>query len=229
MKVLYRATFRDKEKEHTIYFGIPENKSELGQMFSLRYESYLEHGYIEPNDSQVDIDEYDNLDNTYYIIAILNGEIVGTARLIKSQPLPTIGDCYTFKEPSEITGVEPSKLGEISRLIARYPLSPRMPVHTILFGILNALSSLAEIYSVEAGYCFVKKTLYDIFSTVNVVVHKIEPYQQKYNKTYLLKYFQSESNPVCPVYFTTQEIKDSLLAINEAMQKAGLTIVRYET
>ncbi len=230
MKILQRIEINNgNDSSRSILFGIPDSANEMKEMFRLRYDSYLENGYIESNEAKLDQDKYDNLPDTYYVLAKMEGQAVGTARIIKQHPLPTIRDCFELDEPQVMRETSPTTHGEISRLIARYPYNYKLPPHTILVGLLDALDLLAEIANVDRGYCFVKKTLFQKFNNLNIKVHLIENYKLKYSDSYLHNYFYNSANPVYPIYYTKEEIRNSLKDINQRIKQHGLDLIQYDT
>ena len=82
MIIYLSLNIRIQKSNETIFFGIPEGKKELDEMFKFRYKSYLRHNYIDKNNSERDVDEYDNGRSSYFV-AKVNDKLIGTARIIR--------------------------------------------------------------------------------------------------------------------------------------------------
>lgn len=57
-------------------------KEDMDQVYQVRYQSYLNAGLMQPNDSGRLKDRYDSSDYTKIFVAVSNGRIIGTIRLI---------------------------------------------------------------------------------------------------------------------------------------------------
>jgi len=66
-----------------IIIRLAVSKGELDKIFGLRYQSYLEKGYISENPSKLLYDEWDGLDATTHIVAIENDQITGAVRIVR--------------------------------------------------------------------------------------------------------------------------------------------------
>jgi hypothetical protein len=231
MKIITKFTIRNHENTE-IKFGIPTTEEEKDEMFRFRYESYIEHKYIEPRPeyNNRDIDEYDNRDNTYYIIAKIDDSVVGCCRIIKDDVLPTRKYCYEFDEPVDIAKISIDKRGEVSRLIARYPVEKILPPHIILIGILYVSLRIADMYNVEGGYGFVTEYLFRTLKKVRIRAYEINPHKLIYNQGYMNGYFYDQNNRIIPIYYKTKEIQsdvERVMSLFISFKK--IEIINYET
>ncbi|MFA6322978.1 MAG: acyl-homoserine-lactone synthase [Candidatus Buchananbacteria bacterium] len=189
-----------------IEFGIPNNDYEKDQMFKFRYDSYLRHDYIDPNENGRDVDEFDNGKSTYFI-AIVGNKIIGTVRLIKDNYLPTEKD-FIFSEPHTMAVILRDRRAELSRLIVeRYDSKVFIPRHLVLLGLLDVIVEYALKNNLEGGYSFIKNSLKVKLKSMNFPFYLIDDFKKNYDKGVLLKYFNSKNDKVYPIYFVTLEIK----------------------
>lgn len=230
MKILRRVILNGVNKIE-IKFGIPITDQELDDMFKFRYESYTENGYIKKLSTynNRDIDEYDFKENTKYIIAKLDDNIIGSVRMIKDEILPIQKYCFKFDEPSNMVAINKCNRAEISRLIARYPVTHSLPPHFIMMGLLSCLYDISQLYDVKGGYAFIKKMLFIKLSKLKVPIYKIEPATMIYNKEYMRGYFFDPRNPVLPVYYITEQVETVVKQYFEYLINNGLLLIYYET
>ena len=195
--------------------GVPEilefreisSDHEINNVFKFRYIHYLRRGYISPNHKRVDTDTYDNGQSRYFI-ALFKNEIVGCVRLIKSNPLPTIKDCFDFVEPDEMKVILKSNRGEVSRLIVSRPsLKEGWPRHFAMLGLLYILTETASEDGLKGGYSFIKSSLKNKLNILNFPYGVIPTYRQKYSKNVLKKYFTNKNDLVIPIFFILNDIQ----------------------
>jgi N-acyl-L-homoserine lactone synthetase len=86
--------------------------TDLSEAYKLRYEVYRERGYIEPNDSGIDTDQYDA--HSIHIGAV-SDKLVGYVRLILPPELPVYDRCKLYHEYQDLK--QYAECGEISRLV----------------------------------------------------------------------------------------------------------------
>lgn len=117
-------------------FRMVTDKGELDEVYKLRYKVYCEEkGFESPEDHPggVEIDKYD--ENSVHFIALnARRHIIGTARLIlnseKGFPIEK-----NSKIETDISGIERSRLGEISRLAVSKEYCRRVEDQFIYFGV----------------------------------------------------------------------------------------------
>ncbi|NCF74966.1 MAG: GNAT family N-acetyltransferase [Xanthomonadaceae bacterium] len=207
MKKYLTIKIKVNKKKEAIDFGIPDTKEELDDMFKSRYKVYFKKDYIDENKQKRDFDEYDENGDCIYFIATYKGKIVGSARIIKSNFLPTEKDCFRFREPKKISLIPRNQRTEVSRLIVLNN-DPKnyFPRHLIMIGLLHSISLYSKEDNLLGGYSFIKDNLKKKLKKLKIPFYLIEPFEQIYNKGVLTKYFNDRSNPVWPIYYFRDEI-----------------------
>lgn len=207
MKKYLTIKIKVNKKKEVIDFGIPEIKEELDNMYKARYKVYFKKDYINENNQKKDFDEYDKNGNCIYFIATYKDKIIGSARIIKTNFLPTEKDCFKFREPKKISLIHRNQRAEVSRLIVLNNDSKNyFPRHLITIGLLHSISLYSKENNLLGGYSFIKDTLKKKLKKIKMPFHLIEPFEQIYNKEVLIKYFNDKSNPVWPIYYFRDEI-----------------------
>lgn len=214
MKVLKEVQVKLNNVNKIIYFGIPTNSNELEEMFRLRYEEYSKRGYIKKElfPSKTEQDRHDKENKCSYFIAIIDNKIIGTARLVKNYYLPTEKDCFNFNEPETIKAMPREKRGEIGRLISeRYNIDGKFfPRYLIMLGIIEDIVNFALKEDLIGGYSFVKKSLEAKFKKIGLPFHRIKSFTQIYSGEHLEGYFNDKKDPVIPIYYLREEVKEYL-------------------
>lgn len=186
--------------------GHPKTKKEFQAMFQLRADEYRRRGYIT---TESDIDEYDLEGKCAYFIARIEGKIVGTARLIIDDPLPT-EKYFEFKEPSSMKSIPRNQRGEISRLVV---IAGKMN-HLVLWHLIKAIVEFGQEEGLQGGYAFIKRGLNRIIESVGIPIHRIRPFTLRYEEELLHGYFYNGS-PVVPIYYLRDEVADAMERIAE--------------
>jgi N-acyl-L-homoserine lactone synthetase len=190
-------------------FGIPNNNLELDEMYKLRYEVYLNKGYIikDKYKNNKEIDEYDFENKSKYFIAKFNGEIIGSIRMIIDFPLPT-EKAFKFKEPKSIATINKNKRCEFGRFVIIKPKNNSyLPRGLVMLFMISKLNDFSIKNGYLGGYAFVKSSLLIKMRKFNFPIHAIDEYKQVYDKGVLMKYFSQIDDPVIPVYFLSSEFK----------------------
>jgi N-acyl-L-homoserine lactone synthetase len=205
MKVLYKLTTKIKNSHKMVIFGIPDNEEELKKMFSLRVETYKKKEYI---NSDSDLDEYDENKKCTYFIAKIDDDVIGTVRLIMDNPLPTEKDCFDFKEPEAMKGIDPNTRGELSRLISvPYKGEIFLPKHLVLIFLIACVVKYSKENKILGGYSFITTKLYGKIKKIKVPFHLIKDFKKKYPENGLLgPYFNNEDNQILPIYYKLEDI-----------------------
>jgi len=193
----------------SIEFGHPETAKEKQEMYRFRYENYLRHNYIDANQFKdgLDRDEYDLDGKCVYFMAKVDGQIIGTVRLIIDDPLPTEKDCFLFTEPEKMKLVDRRKRAELSRLIVdRYMPDKHFPRHFIMLGLLFCTISYSKENGLTAGYGFIKDSLKKKLIKIRIPIHFIDEFKQVYGDGILHNYFSDDKNPVWPIYYFADEV-----------------------
>lgn len=195
--------------EDWVFFGMPENNDEISEMSNLRYEVYKSKGYLSEHDKN-DLDEYDNM--ATYFIAKWRGVVIGSLRLIKNNPLPTVKDCFNFNEPIVISQLNPESLREISRLVvSKKNVRKDVPRHIVMLGLFQAVIKYCLENNISGGYGFIKNKLKNKFDKINFPINYIDEFEQKYTSDGVLdKYFSDPNDSVWPIYYLTSEVKEYL-------------------
>lgn len=213
MDVLFKISLKLGSKEKTIFFGIPKDQTDLNSMYKLRYETYLKHQYIEENNSGIEKDEYDD-GRSVYFIAKIDDRVIGTARLIKDDFLPTEKDCFKFEEPEAIKNMPRDNRAEVGRLIVdKYSEKVFLPRHVVLLGLIAAFSKYALTNDLRGGYSFIKDSLKLKLEKIKFPFHLIDNFEKIYEEGVLKKYFNDTNDTVWPVYYVTTEVNGYLKVI----------------
>jgi len=197
-------------------FGIPTEEKELEKMFKLRYEVYVEEKkYIPLNEAdtinKIEKDLHDLKNECIYFVAQINNCIIGTARIIKSTPLPAEKDYFTFSKPKVIENLEPIQRAEIGRIISRpQKVSKKLPRNIVMLGLFYSMVDYGIRNNLLGGYGAIKKRAYYKFKKLGIPLHEISNSQVIYDKKSKdpLKNFFSEDDPVIMTYFLTKKVKE---------------------
>ena len=199
-----------------IEFGQPETLAELSDMYRFRHDSYLRHGYIKSGyfPDGLDKDEYDISGQCAYFLALVDGLIIGTVRLIISDPLPTEKDCFDFIEPDLIERMPRHQRAEVSRLIVeKYDAGSYFPRHLIMLGLISCLVDYAETHHLLGGYGFIKDKLKKKLAKIMIPIGIIQEAKQKYSEALLHDYFNDPADRVWPIYYSSQLLREYLKLI----------------
>jgi N-acyl-L-homoserine lactone synthetase len=211
MKTQFKIRLKLEGEEKTIYFGMPDNQQELDEMYRLRYRVYRTRNYIMPNDEEKDIDKYDIDGFCKYFIAQIDNRVLGSARLIIREYLPTEKDCFRFNEPELIKEIPRDKRGEIGRLIVeKYKENVFLPRHLVMTGIFSAIVSYCQEVDIMGGYSFIKDSLRKKLKKLNFPFNIIEPFEQIYNQELLKAYFNDPNDKVWPVFYIRDDVSNYL-------------------
>lgn len=208
VKNKYKIKYKNIEDELQVIF--PESEDDKTIFYKFRYKKYFNNDYIEFNADGIDKDEYDNLNSIIHIgIKSRNHDkIIGYVRIIRSNPLPIIKDCFDFKEPIWIKFFSNKNLLEISRLIVdKYSDKYFLPRHFVMFLLIKEILLYARDNRIYFGYAFIKNKLMLKFKKIYFPFYKIKNYFQKYNNGPLARYFNQPNNEVIPVYFSYHIMK----------------------
>lgn len=227
MQVLRELEVDLSGKKKSVLIGIPNTEDELNAMFIFRFNEYLRRDYIEQSmhSQGKDIDEYDRQNRCVYFVALVDGRIIGTVRLIQDTPLPT-EKYFDFVTPKDIASIKPEHRGELSRLIIT-PLDRQnglyLPRGLVRFVLLSVIVKHGLDKGIVGGYAFVKDSLRKKLANSNLPIHAINKFEVRYPKQGVLnKYFHQSFDPVTPVYFLTQEIHDYInIRTNKKPFRAG--------
>jgi N-acyl-L-homoserine lactone synthetase len=194
--------------ESHVDFGLPDGNTELQEMYRLRHRRYVERGYIAPVPAELDIDDHDRQGQCRYVAAVRAGQMVGSARLIITDPLPTESYCFRFAEPAPISRVPRHRRGEVSRLVSES--RGTVPEHQIVIGLMACLHDVAVDECIVAGYLYVKEPLGKVLGTLGIPIHPIEGARLVYDGSYMHNYFADRSDPVRPFFYFRDEVGQGL-------------------
>ncbi|GIW66736.1 MAG: hypothetical protein KatS3mg095_0634 [Candidatus Parcubacteria bacterium] len=195
-----------------IAYGVPDEQSEIDEMFDLRTEVYIkEKKYIQNIDK--DIDSHDKNNSCIYFIAKPeNYPIVGCARIIQEKILPIEKDYFDFQPPKEFQNIKNGRLVEIGRIISRPQriFKKTIPRHIIILGIFYSMIKYTKTTNIIGGYGAIKKYAYEKFKKLGIPIYEIKKFKLKFNPQKTedpLKNFFREDEPVIPVYFLKEDIE----------------------
>jgi len=225
MKIMKELQLKANGENKLIYFGVPNNDSEILEMHKLRYEIYSKKDYIDKEKFKdgVEKDEYDLDKKSHYFIAKIDDRIIGSVRLIRDHYLPTEKD-FKFEEPEEMKNISREQRGEVGRLvITPYSKETYLPRNIILLFLIDCLLKFSVENNIEGGYSFVKSSLLDKLNKLKMPIHMIKSYLQVYPRDGILyKYFNQENDKVIPIYIFIDEVKkylDSLINNRKMFEK----------
>lgn len=203
MNILKKYSISYNNIQDDLVVFSPTSISEKREMFRFRYLKYLEHGYIDFENSKLDIDLYDNTDTFYINVwSVKQERIIGTVRIIFAQPLPIFKDCFDFDEPFLAKIICNEQKAEIGRLIIdKYKQDLYLPSHFILMILIKEVLIITKKMNIKLVYSFVKLSLFNKLKNMYFPFFKIKKYTKKYKKGTLLKYFNQKDSPVVPIYF----------------------------
>lgn len=197
-------------KEKIVYFGQPDQTSELEETYKFRNDQYIKRGYIEKGfypDGR-DYDELDRKNKCEYFIAKVDDRLIGTLRLIMDDYLPTETECFDFAEPKAIKRIPRNKRAEIGRLIvSRYCDDIFFPRHIIMLGLLMDAFNYCQEQHIQGGYSFIKDKLRKKFKKILFPIHVIKEFEQIYNLPTLHNYFSDPQDTVWPIYYLSREVQ----------------------
>jgi len=197
-----------------ISFGSPDNQSELDEMFTLRHQVYVkEKKYISSNtySDDLDIDKHDKENHCAYFIAKINDKIVGTARVIQTNPLPTESDYFEFKAPKTISEIPPEHRAEIGRIISRphQIVNVQVPRSIIMLGILYIIAEYGTEQGILGGYGSIKQSALQKLTSMGIPIKEIKKYKLIFEPGKSddpLTNFFSKEDEVKLVYFKTLDV-----------------------
>ncbi len=212
MKIINKISVIRDGREHTIDFGIAETKEEKRDMFKLRYKIYVEKKkYIpaELTDGELELDSYDRLDKCVYFIAKNDNQVIGSLRIIRTDPLPIFKSYFKFDEPDDFLGIPPDQKFEVGRLISIGSMGNKfLPRHLIPLGLFYALARFAYDEGMQMGYGAIKKYIFEKLTNIKFPIYQIKNYTNIYDPEEddpLKNFFNDEDDPVIPIYFTRKE------------------------
>lgn len=221
MRILKKIIVVIGGNRKTIFFGMPDNESELEEMFRLRYKVYVEKEKYIPGGSHADrreVDDYDRTGKCNYFIAKVDDKIIGTSRIIKLFPLPIEKEYFRFEEPEAMKKIPRNKRVEIGRLISvRYSDDVYLPRHLVLLGLVASMIEFGREEGFMGGYGAIKKKGKIALEVLNVPIHVIKDAEVIYDaaKSHdpLGNFFDDPKNPVYPLYYVGDELERYLNSI----------------
>lgn len=201
------------KKEQDIDFGIAISKEEIQNVYSFRYMVYLEKGHICKKKDQKDIDYFDEKKLCRYYIAKYNNNLIGTLRIIYSNPSPTKALFYEFTVPDKIANIKDENILEVGRLISRpFVFSLKIPRHLIMIGLFHAIGVDQFNNKYQAGYGSIKKSVYDKLRAIGLPVNEITSALPRkiINLRGVKNFFKESKDAPHPVYYIIDEVRDYL-------------------
>jgi len=217
MKVLKTIKYKQKKRLSCLRFGIPMTEEEFNEMFRLRYRVYVvekKYGDKKIFQEKKERDVYDLEEKCKYFIATLDGRMVGTVRLVFSDPLPIRKDYFDFEEPSEIKEIPKDKIAEVSRMISR-PHKFIFPRHFITLGLFDILLQFSEENDVRGGYAVIEESLKKKLEKLKIPFHSVKNFKPK--KSSLTEefsgYFDGAVKNLCIIYFLRDKLSNRVSSI----------------
>ncbi|MDP2705464.1 MAG: GNAT family N-acyltransferase [bacterium] len=212
MKIYKKLKLAIKEGEKEVIFGETETVDELKQVYEFRFKEYSRKGYIIPSqfpDNQ-ESDEYDKSRKCKYFVAIVDNKIIGTVRLIITDPLPT-ESVYHFIEPVEMLKIPRDRRGELGRLII-VPLDREkkiyLPRGLVLLMMLDMLADYGTRNNIQGGYAFIKKSLEQKMKLLRFPFNPIKKFEYIDLATNTIRnYFHQPNDPALPIFYLTVDFK----------------------
>ena len=185
-------------------------------MFKLRHKVYVEREKYISKDNTIktadikEIDSYDESGKCVYFAAVVNGEMVGSTRIIRTNPLPIQKNYYSFEEPDLLKDVSAEKKVEIGRLISTGHYGDiSLPKHLIMLGMFDSIVQYAKNNEIIGGYGAVKVKILSKFKKMSIPVRKIDSYEVIYsseNEDPLDNFFNNPQSPVVPIFFIDSDM-----------------------
>jgi hypothetical protein len=151
-------------------------------------------------------DQYDQENKCKYFIAVLDGKMVGTARLVVDKHLPVEKDYFEFSEPLEMKKIPRNKRVEVSRLISR-PHKFVFPRHFIILGLFDVIIQFSFEHDIRAGYAVIERPFQQKLEKLKFPFRSINNFQIKHSP--LTKkfpgYFTNKNN-LSLIYFFRDEV-----------------------
>lgn len=162
--IFYKNIFND------FRFYIATEKSEIDDIYKLRYQVYCEeYGYIDKRNfpSGLETDEFDKF-SSYLVIRDKHNEIAATVRIIHYSEIgyPILKH---FKFNIDNSHIDKNSLVEISRLIVAKKYRRK---HLIIF-ILKGLSVYAINKKITHAYCVIDEKLYPLLRKLSLPIRII--------------------------------------------------------
>lgn len=190
-----------------IKFGVPVTDVELNQMYRLRHDRYVEKGYIMPQQTGLDIDHHDRNNDCEYIAAMIDGQIIGTVRLIVADPLPT-ESYFLFQEPEILSGISRERRGEVSRLVVAK--GSKGAQHMTALGLICTLYMEASRAGIEGGYLYVKPHLARVLQSLGIPLHSVGPYAMQCDPADYMSGYFLEHEQTLPFAYLAEEVGEAM-------------------
>lgn len=214
MRIVKEITLGVSANAPIVRFGIPTTSSELESMFHLRHDVYVsEKKYIPAGyyPESLDKDYHDTNNECIYFIAMVNGVVIGTARILHTHPLPIFQDYFAFDEPLSMQHISEKQKVEIGRIISRHRhVGVSIPRQLVMLGIFSIMADYGEDAGFDGGYGAIKSSALRKFERIGVPIHRIPIFQRIYSPSAsadpLKRFFDDGDLPV-PVFYLRDEIK----------------------
>lgn len=113
-----------------VIYKVAQSKSEMHEVFKIRYKAYVTQGYIRSNDSGMLSDKFDSLPNSIAFLAVYRGKPFGTMRLvIDSDECGLPMDQENFSQDINHLRNQGRKLAEVCKLAC---LKDNLPKENLL-------------------------------------------------------------------------------------------------
>jgi len=203
-----------RKKINFIDFGIATTPKEVLDIQRLRQYKYVQKKYFSSNyaERKYDQDDLDKDEDTILLFAQLNGkETIGTVRIIQPDILPT-EEYFSFSEPRRIEDISRNQRVEISRLVIARPKDDiNIPRNLLLLFLIQSMIFVAKQRGIQGGYAFLKAGIRGKLRYLNIPIHYIRNYTQRYPREGILApYFGDPKDKVIPIYFLVEEISSYL-------------------
>lgn len=174
--------------------GYLETDEERKAMFQLRADVYKKEGCIT---TENDIDQYDLDNKCVYFIAKLDEKLIGTARIVIDDPLPT-EVYFDFEKPEDMARIPRNKRGEVSRIVNVV----KGMNHLVSLSLFQAMIDFAKENDLLAGYAILRTGFVDTLLSIGVPIHPITSATLKHSEGLLHNYLHGN---ILPIYYFRDE------------------------
>ena len=181
----------------------------LAQVFEQRQRVYHKYGYIHKDyiSGTSDQDEFDNPGLSTHIAALRGDRLIGSIRLIHTDPLP-IERFFTFEKPDDVGKFTTKEECELSRLVIERTDDDRViPRNILMLFMANIAHEVAQEHGYKVVYAYVKKRLLKKLNLLRSPFKEIDTYMCTYPQDgFMAPYFyEQEDDPVIPAYTNVDE------------------------
>lgn len=209
MKNNVQMIITDKGTEHLFRIGQPENDEEKIKMYEYRYSIYLKYKLIENNPTKCDIDNYDQ--NSFYVVACYDDQIIGSLRLICGDTIPTLDCYYQLQLPSILSQTDRKSICEMGRIISTpHFCTNQISSHFVLLSMFYYTTSFGRDKRIDISIGSMKARIVKSLYKLKVPIQTIQKSELIYDPAkehdpLTLFFDEHKTGKICPVYIIRQE------------------------